>query len=50
MILKALEKAELTLAQTQRYGKEFNLSGMEKDAKKALIAVRKAIRELKGNK
>jgi hypothetical protein len=45
-IIKALKQAEQTLAQTHRYGKEFDLKGMEQDAKKSLAAVRKAIREL----
>jgi hypothetical protein len=46
-IIKALKQAEQTLWLTQRYGKEFDLKGMEQDAKKSLAAVRKAIRELK---
>lgn len=45
-IKQALKQAEQTLAQTQRYGKEFGLAGMEADAKKSLAAVRKAIRAL----
>lgn len=45
-IKQALKQAEQTLAQTQRYGKEFGLTGMEQDAKKSLAAVRKAIRAL----
>jgi hypothetical protein len=42
-----LEMVELTLRQTQRYGKEFELKGMELDSKKSLAAVRKAMRLLK---
>jgi hypothetical protein len=45
-IQQALKQAEQTLWLTQRYGKEFGLAGMEKDAKKSLAAVRKAIRAL----
>ena len=46
-IKQALKQAEQTLWQTQRYGKEFGLAGMEQDAKKSLAAVRKALRSLK---
>ena len=45
-IKKALKQAEQTLAQTQRYAKEFGLAGMEQDAKKSLVEVRRAIRDL----
>ena len=46
-IKQALKQAEQTLAKTLRYAQEFDLPGMEQDAKKSLAAVRKAIRELK---
>jgi len=46
-IKQALKQAEQTLWLTQRYGKEFDLKGMEQDAKKSLVAVRKALRSLK---
>jgi hypothetical protein len=46
-IKQALKQAEQTLWLTQRYGKEFDLKGMEQDAKKSLAAVRKALRSLK---
>jgi hypothetical protein len=46
-IKQALKQAERALWLDNRYAKEFGLPGMEEDTKKALAAVRKALRSLK---
>ena len=46
-IKQALKQAELVLMLDNRYAKEFDLPGMEEETKKALAAVRKALRLLK---